>query len=79
MNPDPIPGSQAVLKRPLSLCIIQFPNAAETADLPQRVGVWVNEIIFAKCLGALGKESLIHAAKNDYSNVNVISFFHKEK
>lgn len=78
MNPDPIPSSQAVLKRPLSLCIIQFPNAAETTDLPQRVGVWVNEIIFAKCLGALGKESLIHAAKNDYSNVNVI-FFCKEK
>lgn len=74
MNPDPIPSQQAVLKRPLSLCIIQFPNADETADLPQKVGVWVNEVIFAKCLGALGKESLIHAAKNDYSNVNVIFF-----
>lgn len=63
VNLDPIPSWQATLKRPLSLCIIQFPNAAKTADLPQRAGVWVNEIIFAKCLGALRKESLTYAAK----------------
>ena len=55
VNFDPISSWQTALKRPLSLCIIQFPNAAKTVDLPQRVGVWVNEIIFAKCLGLWGR------------------------